>query len=593
MARINLDAPIGTMGTANSRTKMKAAKEPVEYINGKGWVDEDGNVVEAETGKARNRRALELVDNTLEEHEAREQEERRAAKDTDDAVRGDGTLGAAEMEKKGKKRKLGAVHHEDTPHRQPRPEIWEVLDSEDEQAGKRTKRAAPDGKQHHADAQIQTEQQKRSENKESRPSPTTHLSTKDSNPAQPATRKEPPPMAPSKGKMTQELRTEKPSAVFKPRKSRSWTVTIALPGSILNNVARHDTKTLLVGRIARAAAVWCIDEIVVFDDDPHTIPDKVSPHYRNRKKSKVETMDSISEADIPYQHPDLFMKGLLEYADCPPHLRSALFPMCEPLKYVGLLPPLDTPSHTKPDEWLRFREGVAIAPPVQTRGKNRKQEWTYINCGLPYPVRVPYDIPQGVRLTVEFKDDRPPPAWPHLSDVQCANLAVDAVAPEAPREQEGYYWGYKVRRENSFNEVFTGTEFPGGYSFVIGTSERGVPLTDILPDTIAPRNCPPSSADKLPDAYKHLLVVFGGVAGLEPVVANDVVLGTMSKEEAHQAFDYWVNLVQNQGSRTIRTEEAIEIGLAGLKGYMDFQYEHSPTMRKQLDRQSIGSFGPR
>lgn len=34
----------------------------VDYVNGKGWVDEDGNVVEAETGKAKNRRVLELVE---------------------------------------------------------------------------------------------------------------------------------------------------------------------------------------------------------------------------------------------------------------------------------------------------------------------------------------------------------------------------------------------------------------------------------------------------------------------------------------------------------------------------------------------------
>ncbi|KAF2645051.1 hypothetical protein P280DRAFT_466284 [Massarina eburnea CBS 473.64] len=40
-------------------TEKKAA---VDYINGTGWVDEDGNVVEAETGKVRNRRVLELVD---------------------------------------------------------------------------------------------------------------------------------------------------------------------------------------------------------------------------------------------------------------------------------------------------------------------------------------------------------------------------------------------------------------------------------------------------------------------------------------------------------------------------------------------------
>lgn len=44
-------------------TKVSTEKKPaVEYINGQGWVDEDGTVVEPETGKARNRRVLELVD---------------------------------------------------------------------------------------------------------------------------------------------------------------------------------------------------------------------------------------------------------------------------------------------------------------------------------------------------------------------------------------------------------------------------------------------------------------------------------------------------------------------------------------------------
>lgn len=48
-------------------TKVTAEKKPaVEYVNGQGWVDEDGNVVEPETGKARNRRVLELVDKPVE-----------------------------------------------------------------------------------------------------------------------------------------------------------------------------------------------------------------------------------------------------------------------------------------------------------------------------------------------------------------------------------------------------------------------------------------------------------------------------------------------------------------------------------------------
>jgi hypothetical protein len=47
--------------------KIATEKKPaVEYVNGQGWVDEDGNVVEPETGKARNRRVLELVDRPVE-----------------------------------------------------------------------------------------------------------------------------------------------------------------------------------------------------------------------------------------------------------------------------------------------------------------------------------------------------------------------------------------------------------------------------------------------------------------------------------------------------------------------------------------------
>lgn len=44
-------------------TKVSTEKKPaVDYVNGQGWVDEDGVVVEPETGRARARRALELVD---------------------------------------------------------------------------------------------------------------------------------------------------------------------------------------------------------------------------------------------------------------------------------------------------------------------------------------------------------------------------------------------------------------------------------------------------------------------------------------------------------------------------------------------------
>jgi predicted SPOUT superfamily RNA methylase MTH1 len=61
---------------------------------------------------------------------------------------------------------------------------------------------------------------------------------------------------------------------------------------------------------------------------------------------------------------------------------------------------------------------------------------------------------------------------------------------------------------------------------------------------------------------------------LEPAVANDPVLSEkgLGKSTAHTLFDAWVNLVPGQGSRTIRTEEAVEFGLCALKPYVDSMY---------------------
>ena len=73
----------------------------------------------------------------------------------------------------------------------------------------------------------------------------------------------------------------------------------------------------------------------------------------------------------------------------------------------------------------------------------------------------------------------------------------------------------------------------------------------------------------LPD-YKHLLIVFGGVAGIEAAIRNDRQLREMiNPTDAGKLFDYWVNLLPGQGSRTIRTEEAVWLGLTSLRGLVE------------------------
>lgn len=57
------------------------------------------------------------------------------------------------------------------------------------------------------------------------------------------------------------------------------------------------------------------------------------------------------------------------------------------------------------------------------------------------------------------------------------------------------------------------------------------------------------------------MLVFGGLQGLEAAIENDYFL---NESDPRVLFDYYVNTVPNQGSRTIRTEEAVLISLATL-----------------------------
>jgi len=61
------------------------------------------------------------------------------------------------------------------------------------------------------------------------------------------------------------------------------------------------------------------------------------------------------------------------------------------------------------------------------------------------------------------------------------------------------------------------------------------------------------------------MVVFGGVAGLEDASAADAALAAAGISDVSDMFDMYVNTCPFQGSRTIRTEEALSISLASLQ----------------------------
>ena len=68
--------------------------------------------------------------------------------------------------------------------------------------------------------------------------------------------------------------------------------------------------------------------------------------------------------------------------------------------------------------------------------------------------------------------------------------------------------------------------------------------------------------------FKHCLIVFGGIQGIEGMLEDDEH-NVHSRTNVRDLFDLYLNTCMGQGLRTIRTEEAIMISLAVLRPELD------------------------
>uniref|UniRef100_A0A4W6D822 28S rRNA (uridine-N(3))-methyltransferase n=1 Tax=Lates calcarifer TaxID=8187 RepID=A0A4W6D822_LATCA len=299
------------------------------------------------------------------------------------------------------------------------------------------------------------------------------------------------------------------------RKGRAYTVSVALPGSVLDNAQSTELRTYLAGQIARACVVFCVDEIVVFDEQGKMLSKSVEGEFKGVGKKG---------------HACIQLARILQYLECPQYLRKWFFPKHQDLQYAGLLNPLDSPHHMRIDEESEYREGIVLDRPTK-QGKG-----SLVNCGMRKDVRIDKQLQSGLRVTVQLNKTQ--------DEESKINKGV-VVAPHVPRTEGGLYWGYSVRLASCLSAVFTESPYKDGYDLTIGTSERG------------------SNMDQSPlSPFKHLLIVFGGLQGLEASVDADQ---NLEVTDPSVLFDLYLNTCPGQGSRTIRTEEAILISMAGLK----------------------------
>ena len=207
-------------------------------------------------------------------------------------------------------------------------------------------------------------------------------------------------------------------------------LTLALPASLASDTPHLREKTLKIGLIGRAAAIFRVNEIVLFPD----LPDQ----------------DQSQES--------AFMETILSYMETPQYLRRHLFPLQKSLQYVGVLPPLRTPHHPlcKRVADLRvghFREGVVV--------RSNKAR-SLVDVGVERPA-----VLRGKRL-------------PPKSRVTTKIISVNHGAPEislVKGEEINIYWGFGV----SVSNLTLGRLIQRGrYDLVIMTSRHGQPVTEVL-----------------------------------------------------------------------------------------------------------------
>ncbi len=270
----------------------------------------------------------------------------------------------------------------------------------------------------------------------------------------------------------------------------------------------------------------------VISDVPHLREKTSKIGLIGRAAAIFRVSDIIIYPDNPKmnQNADVdLIVTLLSYMETPQYLRKRLFRIEPRLQYAGILPPLRTPHHPLPkkDEEFKvseYREGIVIS-----KSKNS----ALVDIGMKHPaVLFDKQVETNKRLTVKIT------RFGEHTEVQTVN-----------RSEVPVYWGYTVTTKHSLRE----TVETGDYDLTIGTSRYGTNFTEV--------------SKKIEEQWMRassVLLGFGSPArGLYEIARDEG--GNLNK-----LVDFVVNTLPNQGTETIRTEEALLASLAILNVQFGF-----------------------
>lgn len=211
---------------------------------------------------------------------------------------------------------------------------------------------------------------------------------------------------------------------------------------------------------------------------------------------------------------ELIMK-ILRFMDTPQYLRRRVFPQSPSLRYAGLLPPLRTRSHPLSSKKSDLTVGT-VRWGIQIRlGK--------VDLGLDELVDFPTTLSERDPTLFRVKS-----VSPHLS------LSV------ITRSEVSIYWGFDVSPAGNLVTLLKESNMMTR----IGFSRNAPPFTNLendLKSTISNTG--------------HVLAVFGGPT------SGILELYDSQRDDVKHHVDFWVNTIENQGSETVRLEEALLVCL--------------------------------
>lgn len=213
---------------------------------------------------------------------------------------------------------------------------------------------------------------------------------------------------------------------------------------------------------------------------------------------------------------------ILAYMETPQYLRKRLFKIQPELQYAGVLPPLRTPHHPLANRTAdlkigEFREGAVIG---------YSKEDTLVDVGVEQPALV-----AGVKLQTNTR-----------VTVKITGLGKQPKAILANHKEIKTYWGYRV----------TVSQVPFGqmvkkklFDLVVATSHRGKPIDTIMDELVK----------SWKQSHKILLAFGASTQGLFEIAMHE-------RLKLEDLANFIVNTIPDQGTETVRTEEAVYASLA-------------------------------